>query len=167
MNTNAAYKTMQVINHPLETDHGTGTAVSDFIEAVKIRPHFQPIIDVFTGSILGYEVLARGSSPFESPYAMFKEANRLGATWELEMACCNAALMKIASFPGPLGDANYFINVSPVVFSDPRFLEEFNHVSLERYGIDRRNIVIEITEEKAISNYSAFEKLIAHYTLQG
>ncbi len=91
----------------------------------------------------------------------------MGAVWKLEMACCHAALSRIASFPAPLVNANYFINVSPVVFSDPPFLEEFTTDKLQEYGIDRKNIVIEITEEKAINNYSTFEKLIAHYTQEG
>lgn len=142
-------------------------ASNDFIASINIRPHFHPIIDIFTRTVLGYEVLARGDDPFASPYTMFREAARLAATRELEMACCHAALKKIASFPAPLANANYFINVSPVVFSDPQFLDEFTKVKLHEYGIDRKNIVIEITEEKAISNYSTFEKLIAHYTQEG
>ena len=78
-----------------QTNGGTS---SGFIHAIQIHPHFHPIVDIFTGSILGYEVLARGTVPFESPYAMFREAARLDAVCELEMACCNAALTRIASF---------------------------------------------------------------------
>ena len=151
----------------VESPEAKNRAITDFIASVNIRPHFHPIIDIFTRSVLGYEVLARGRDPFASPYAMFREAARLAAVWELEMACCQAALTKISAFPSPLADANYFINVSPVVFSDPRFLEEFTKAKLQEYGIDRKNIVIEITEEKAISNYSAFQQLIAHYTQEG
>lgn len=163
---------MIISSLPFETDHPVPNLklapnIAEFIQAVQVRPHFHPIIDVFTGTVLGYEVLSRGNAPYETPYAIFKEATRLGATWELEMACSNAALEKISSFPEPLKIANFFINVSPVVFADPRFLEEFTKLSLEKYGIDRRNIVIEITEEKAISNYNTFEKLIAHYTQEG
>ncbi|MGV8058332.1 MAG: EAL domain-containing protein [Smithellaceae bacterium] len=148
-------------------DSEINSIIERFIELIQVRPHFHPIVDILTGTVLGYEVLSRGSSPYESPYAMFKEAARLDAIWELEMACCNAALAKIASFPEPLKTANFFVNISPVVFADPRFLNEFTRFSLEEYGIDRRNIIIEITEEKAISNYSTFEKLIAHYTQEG
>lgn len=143
------------------------TMIAQFIKAVQVQPHFHPIIDIFTGTVLGYEVLSRGKSPYETPYKIFHEATRLNATWELEMACCNAALEKISSFQETLKNSNFFINISPVAFADPRFLEEFTKFSLEKYGIDRRNIVIEITEEKAISNYSTFEKLIAHYTQEG
>ncbi len=163
---------MKINSLPVETDpplpnQKLGTKVAQFIKAVQVCPHFHPIIDVFTGTVLGYEVLSRGKSPYETPYKIFKEATRLDATWELEMACCNAALEKISSFPENLKNTNFFINISPVAFADPRFLEEFTKFSLEKYGIDQRNIVIEITEEKAINNYSTFEKLIAHYTQEG
>ena len=139
----------------------------EFIKAVQLRPYFHPIIDVFTGTVLGYEVLSRGAEPYESPYKMFQEAARVGATWDLEMQCCKVALEKIAGFSEPLKSMNYFVNVSPTVFSDPRFINEFTKESLLEYGIDRRQIIIEITEEKAIHNYRLFENLIAHYSHEG
>ena len=167
MKTAAVYQFTHTTARHDGLDDDRSFVAENFVQTVQIRPHFHPIVDIFSGTVLGYEVLARGTSPFESPYAMFKEATRLGITWEMEMACCTAAFSKIASLPEPYGSMNYFVNVSPVVFADPRFLDEFTSFSLQQYGIDRRNIVIEITEEKAINNYSTFERLIAHYTQQG
>jgi EAL domain-containing protein (putative c-di-GMP-specific phosphodiesterase class I) len=141
--------------------------VNEFIEAVQVRPHFHPIIDVFTGSSLGFEILSRGSFLFETPDKIFEEARRLGAIWELEKACRVAALKKIAALPEELRSLTYFINVSPAAFTYPRFIERFTQARLQEYGIDQNQIVIEITEKMTFPDYGYFEKLISHYTDQG
>ena len=61
----------------------------------------------------------------------------------------------------------FFINVSPDICSDPRFLERFTQTRLEEFGIDQKEIVIEITEEKSFADYLHFERLVAHYANQG
>ena len=141
--------------------------VNEFIEAVQVRPNFHPIIDLFTGSVLGFEVLSRGVFPFETPGKMFEEARRLDATWDLEKACRVAALKKIATLPESFRSSQYFINVSPDVFTDPRFIERFTQARLQEYGVDQRQIVIEITEKMTFSDYRHFEQLVSRYTAQG
>lgn len=141
--------------------------VNEFIATVQVRPHFHPIIDLFTGSVLGFEVLSRGAFPFETPDKMFEEARCLGATWELEKACRVAALKKIAVLPEKVRSLAFFINVSPDVFADPRFMERFTQTRLQEYGIDQKQVVIEITEKMTFPDYGHFEKLIALYTAQG
>ena len=138
-----------------------------FLDLVRPRPHFHPIIDIFTGMTLGYEVLSRGNPPFETPAKMFAEARRRGLAWEMEKACRIAALKTIAGFPGELRGATYFINVSPDSFSDPRFTDRFTQKRLAEYGLDQRQIVIEITEEKSFEDYERFQKLTTHYVNQG
>jgi len=143
------------------------TSERTFIEQVQPRPHFHPLVDLFTGMIMGYEVLSRGIEPYETPYKMFEEAKSLGLTWELEKACRVAALKKVAGFTDELRSATYFINVSPDSFSDPRFTERFTRNRLMEYGLDQRQIVIEVTEEKSFGDYDKFQKLVTHYVNQG
>ncbi len=151
-------------NFLLEQNHDP---TADFIKAIQIRPHFHPIVDVFTGTVLGYELLARGNPPYESPAKMFREAGRLDAGRQLEKACCDAALRSIAALPGAFDSALFFINISPAFFADPGFINEFTRAALREHGIDRARVVIEITEEKSVTDYALFEKLIAHYTHEG
>ncbi|HRR40687.1 MAG TPA: GGDEF domain-containing protein [Syntrophales bacterium] len=147
----------------LESDDTT----ADFIASVQVRPHFHPIVDLFTGAIIGFEILSRGVPPFESPDKMFRQAAEIGATWDLEMACCDAALAKIASLQESSNRWKYFINVSPAVFSDQRFISRFTESYIRNYGIDCCQIVIEITEEKRINDCDAFERQIANYAGRG
>ena len=148
--------------------HATGYASpTAFIESIRIEPHFHPIIDLFATSVTGYEILSRGTPPYATPYQMFSEAKRLGATWDLERACRAAALEKIATLAEAFRASLFFINVSPEVFSDPRFVEKFTQKHLREYGIDQKQIVIEITEEKTFEDFMQFGALVSHYTNQG
>ncbi|NPU84553.1 MAG: EAL and GGDEF domain-containing protein [Syntrophaceae bacterium] len=143
------------------------SSIDVFVDHVDPRPHFHPILDLLTGTVLGYEVLSRGNPPFVSPCAMFGEAGKRGCTWEMERACRVAALKKITSLPDGFRTAIYFINVSPDIFSDPRFLERFTQTRLGEYGLDQGQIVLEITEEKAFADVEHFSSLIRHYVNQG
>jgi EAL domain-containing protein (putative c-di-GMP-specific phosphodiesterase class I) len=142
-------------------------SVGNFIKSVQIRPHFHPIVDLFAASVLGFEVLSRGTPPLAAPREMFAEAKRLGVTWELERACRIAALQDISQLPEAFRSLLYFINVSPDIFGDPRFVDKFTQERLREFGIDQKQIVIEITEEKTFEDSKHFGALIAHYTNQG
>jgi|GEM_PF-2287614 len=105
-------------------------ADTPWLERLRIRPFFQPIVDLSSGLPLGYEILSRGAAPFGSPDVMFRMAKDLDLLWDLERACRTAAIQKIASLPAPLRGSRFFLNVSPQVFSDSRFIEGLN---LARY----------------------------------
>lgn len=139
----------------------------EMIRSERIRCVFQPILDLETGETHGHELLARGVPPLESPGALFDAARRSGRSWELEYACRRRALRAIGevleAHPGVL----FFLNVSPDIFSDPRFGEGFTLEALRRLGIDQHRIVLEITERASIDDPSRFERLVRHYGGQG
>ena len=153
-----------IFSYPRSTQ---GVWVDEFIDSIQVTPHFHPIIDLFSATVTGFEVLSRGVPPYATPGQMFSEARRMGATWDLERTCRIAALKKIASLPEPFRNVLFFINVSPDIFSDPRFLEKFTQGRLREYGIDQKQIVIEITEEKTFEDLKKFGALVSHYANQG
>lgn len=143
------------------------TLSSPWVERLGLHPVFQPIVDLATGEPLGYEVLSRGTHPFESPEAMFRDAERLGLLWELEQGCRGAALGRLAELASSRNGGKFFLNVGPRVLSDPRFLAEFNRARLRERGLDPDRIVIEITERDAIADYGRFAALVRHFAAQG
>lgn len=133
-----------------------------------IEPHFQPIVDLVSGNVLGYELLSRGSGALRSPVALFEHARRAGRTWELERACRVAALRAIAALPAASRARHlFFLNVSPDVLENPLFVAGFTLAALEECGVSQSRIVIEITERVSITDYARFEAVIAHYAGQG
>jgi EAL domain-containing protein (putative c-di-GMP-specific phosphodiesterase class I) len=138
------------------------------IDAESIRPHFQPIVDLWERRTVGYEVLSRGPHPFEPPDALFERARCIGVTWELERACRLAALRRIAALPPALRNAStFFLNIEPDIFDDDRFVRGFTLSFLREHGISQANVVIEITERTSIADYRRFECAIRHYAMQG
>ena len=141
-------------------------AAEPWVERLRVRPVFQPIVDLAAGQPLGYEVLSRGTPPYESPEAMFRQARREGFLWELEQACRNAAIGRISELPLQRRGARFFLNVSPQILADPRFLAEITR-NLRASGLDPGRIVLEITERDPIQNYERFEALIRQTVAQG
>lgn len=98
---------------------------------------------------------------------MFEEAKADGLTWEVERSCRLTALRAIAALPEPRDSGKFFLNVSPEVFRDRRFIKGFTLAALTEYGLDQRSIVLEITERDSIGDHREFEAAIRHYLDQG
>lgn len=133
-----------------------------------IEPHFQPIVDLFSGEIYGYEVLSRAPAPFQNPLALFQKALEWGLSWELEIECLTVAFRKIARFIPDLPSSKFFLNISPHIFSHPRFQSEFAQFHLqEQFGDNHRRLVFEITETTPINDHQRFRETLQHYRSQG
>ena len=141
--------------------------LQEIIRERRIVSHFQPIVDLHTGEIYAREVLSRADEPFRDPAGMFAAAHAWGLSWELENACRMQALETIAAFPRRYRDRRYFFNVSPHIFSDPRFVSGTTVAALESLGLDTGNVVFEITETATVEDYDKFEELIRYYVAQG
>jgi EAL domain-containing protein (putative c-di-GMP-specific phosphodiesterase class I) len=101
-----------------EVSHLSPTAADDFrrvLDERAIQPVFQPLIDLDTRQVLGYEALARGpmGSALESPAALFGAAWRAGRVAELDWACRAAAFTgAVEAGLGP--PFTLFVNAEPV-----------------------------------------------------
>jgi diguanylate cyclase (GGDEF)-like protein len=127
------------------------TLVARVAATGALRAVFQPIYDLSTGAVRGYEGLVRPlpNSGFNDPGTMFAAAEATGRTAELDIACLNA-VMESASrlrLPGSLT-----VNLSPRTLE----MDEFSiHAFLRmivRHGLDPRRIVLELTEREAVED---------------
>lgn len=118
--------------------------VLDVIADQTVRSVFQPIVDLDTGSVVGYEALARGpvGTDLESPAELFGSARRLGALAALDDAC------RIAAFRGALrcgllAPLTLFVNVEPEVL-DTAPLDDL--LAIAASAPRELRVVFEITE---------------------
>ncbi|MCP3097701.1 EAL domain-containing protein [Myxococcus sp. K15C18031901] len=128
---------------------------------------FQPIVDLRSGEVIGYEVLSRGQGSLESPLELFSHARLAGYTWELERACWTSALRCIASLSPEQRRAPFFFNVSPDVLSDPRFGDGSTLALLERHGLTPQHLVLELTEKAVIEDGQLLQRLTREVSAQG
>jgi PAS domain S-box-containing protein len=118
------------------------------IDASAFHAVFQPIVQLETGAIDGYEGLMRFTDG-TAPDARFEAASRLGVGLALEQVCLDTIFSAARDLPaGPWLN----VNVSPeLVLAD--LVEELLPDS-------RRRVVLEITEHEAITDYAAFRAAV-------
>lgn len=140
-------------------------SIEEIISNQTVTSLYQPIISLHNGEILGYEALSRGpvNSPYHSPIALIKAAEENGVIWELEMLFRKKAIEKAATMPS---NRLLFLNVDPNIIKDDNYQKGFTKSYLQKYSIDPKNIVFEITERTAINDYEMFRQITNHYKSQ-
>ena len=133
---------------PLDWSSDTEPSAADvtldtLITGEGLNSVYQPLVELETGEVVGYEALVRGpaGTPFERPDQLFEAARAADRLAELDWACrVTAARGALAAgFPSPL---RLFINVEPDALGmpcPPQFRETW-----ERAG--DLDIVVEVTE---------------------
>jgi EAL domain-containing protein (putative c-di-GMP-specific phosphodiesterase class I) len=112
------------------------------------KPVFQPIVELATGTVIGYEALTRFDDGVR-PDRRFADAGAVGLGIELEAATLSAALDAADALPP---DRWLSLNVSPEFLLDPIR----PRAVLAKRG--SRSIVLEITEHVAIEDYARFRR---------
>ncbi|HEY3432798.1 MAG TPA: GGDEF domain-containing protein [Rhodocyclaceae bacterium] len=140
--------------------------LQEVIEHRLLRPAFQPILDFRAKSYLGYEGLIRGpeGTDLHSPAMLFELARVTGQTEVLERLCREVTFREFATLglPGKL-----FVNVSAGCLSDPFFLNGDTAKLLQEVGLRPQQIVIEITENQHVSDFSVLRDQLATYRKLG
>ncbi len=136
------------------------------IREKSITPVYQPIVNLRSGRIMGYEALSRGpaDSPLHFPTKLFSVAIASNRLLALEQVCREAALRHITT----LGvNQRLFLNMNAEVVKDPDFRGGLTKALLIRHGLNPDQVTFEITERTAITDFESFTKSLNHYRQQG
>ncbi len=135
----------------------------DIILRERIVTAFQPIMDLQTRTVLGYEALSRGArgSGLEPADALFGAAEAHELLVELDRLCRQRALLSSSRIPST---AKIFVNTLPGTIRDPQFRGKALIDFLDRAQVSPDRIVIEITEKLVIDNYTLFREAMTYYT---
>ena len=131
---------------PSKSVQRTRTDIAALIEQDDLTIVFQPILDLRSGEVIGYEALTRpaADTPFAGPGELFEAAERVEMIAELERAL-RRLTFTAASLHWVEG-TRLFLNVSPTAVLEDGFTECLCR-ELERGSrLDPRQLVIEITE---------------------
>ena len=152
----------------------TRARLRDILTAHEFHPVFQPIVDLTTLSIVGFEALTRFADGVR-PDVRFAEAEVVGLGPDFELAAIRRALEDAVHLPG---DAFLSINVSPGFilggdrhFSElirastrPLVLELTEHVPIDDYGLVRRALAklgnVEIAVDDAGAGYASLRHIL-------
>ncbi|MFZ0168827.1 MAG: EAL domain-containing protein [Candidatus Dormiibacterota bacterium] len=125
----------------------------EITETDAFHPVFQPVIDVETGLVVGYEALTRFADG-EPPSARFSAAWSVGAGVELELATLDRAIRVGRDLPSGRWLS---VNVSPRLLT---------HVAELRAVLKRGNrpLILEITEHVKIPDYGAVRTALQRFS---
>jgi diguanylate cyclase (GGDEF)-like protein len=138
----------------------------NIIDGEKLTPHLQPIVSLIQKKIIGYEALIRGpsDSPLHSAFNLFNTAERFKLSTKLEFLCRELVIQRYASLAIK---EKLFINVNTSVLLRPDFKTGITIKLLNKFGVDPRLIVIELTEYQPIDNYELMRNAAIHYRNMG
>ena len=123
-----------------------GVDLGEVIDGRHLEPVYQPIVDLGTGRVVGFEGFCRldpalGSTPVPT---LFRAAGALGLVAELDDACRAAVLGGAASLPG---DAVLFVNIHPSALETETFDVDRLIAAVDGAGLPLERVVLEVTEQ--------------------
>ncbi len=132
-----------------------GQGLRTAIKHDKIRVHYQPLIDLTDGDVVGFEALCRWNDSKGQPVPpsqFIPEAERTGVITPLGRRVLHQAVGQAKGWADAGHDGLLVtVNVSGVQLSDPAFLADLIEVS-RRQGTDSFRLCLEITETAIIAN---------------
>lgn len=117
---------------------------------------FQPIVNLETRTIIGYEALSRGpaGTELENPEVMFELARDFDLVWDLEALC----IQNVVPWLNEVCARGYlFFNL------ESHFIQQLQHRGtdvFEPFFNCNRQVVIEVTERSAIRDYRTFRRTL-------
>ncbi len=133
-------------------------ALRDALQRGLIRPHYQPLIDLRTGRIVGFEALARWSGGREAPTPaeFIPVAEETGMISELTDHLFRLACKDASAWPEEM---SLSFNVSPVQLADPTLAERLLRI-LEEEGLASARLQVEITESAMAENAELGRRIV-------
>jgi len=147
-------------------DSPLARALDQLITRREFDIHFQPIVDSARVQVLGYEALVRppSHSPLASPPVLFQVAAELGRLVELERHVVRRIVRKFVELRLP---GRVFINVSADTLISARARHPLSLPELARCGLPAADIVVELTETRAVLDEAALANVVASLRASG
>ncbi len=126
------------------------TDIHDVVDNRAVTSVFQPLVEISSGRVLGYEALSRGpaGTPWESPATLFAAARAAGRDSELDWVC-RASAYRAALDAGL--EQTLFVNMEPTALRTPCPDDLVPVVALAQR---RLRVVTEMTERAIASDPS-------------
>lgn len=141
--------------------------LSILIRNGALTTHFQPIIDLRSNTIYGYESLARGVSDEGEliyPDKLFKWAREGDMLFFLDRACRESSL-KTAAVKNI--KSKVFINFIPTAIYDPEHCLQSTVKWANQLEFNPKNIIFEVIESDHVEDLEHLKKILDFYKSQG
>jgi diguanylate cyclase (GGDEF)-like protein len=129
-------------------------------------PYFEQQIDLQTGELAGFEMLARWISPTRGlipPDDFIPVAEETGMIGDLSLAIIRKALLEAKNWDPKL---TVSVNISPVQLKDPWLAQKIVKLLVET-GFPANRLEVEITESSLFKNLSLAQSIVGSLKNQG
>ncbi len=142
------------------------TGIRRGIPAGEFVPYYEQQIDLESGELVGFEMLARWNSPqygLVSPEVFIPIAEEIDLISSLSECLIRRALQDAKEWDPRL---TLSVNISPVQLRDPWFAQKLLHLLVEA-GFPPSRLEIEITESCLLENIGAVRAIVSSLKDQG
>ncbi|MFG1433416.1 EAL domain-containing protein [Xanthobacter sp. V2C-8] len=132
----------------------------------SIIPHYQPLVRLRDGAVVGFEVLARWNHPmqgFISPEVFVSIAEDAGLIGQLTQSILKQACLDAAKWPDQLKIA---VNLSPIQLKDIALPDQILY-TLRSSGFPPYRLEIEITETALVDDDKTANAILARFRAAG
>ena len=120
-----------------------------------LRTLYQPIVEIDSKKILGYEALTRGKGKWTSPGNLFRAAYEDGCTAELDFNCFDSAFPIVHRLRK---NEFLFVNVEPITLCHCFVHGKEAHFLLKRISHHWGQVVFELTEGMKARDFSLVQR---------
>ena len=146
--------------------------LKELMLAENFQTAFQPILTLAEGRTIGFEVLNRPTRTpiFPTTEEFYSYIGKSHNVFRIEGFLRNLSLQRYAEQLKQTkshGDGLIFLNIQPQVLTDPSYRSGTTLDLLKTYNLSPDQVVLELTEKEAVTDYTKFEKIIDNYRQQG
>ena len=147
-------------------------ALEQIIQNKSLETYFQPIVELQTMETVGFEALNRpeASELFGNVDCFYDFVGQTNKVFLFDCFCRNLSLQR---FKGRLRgemlrkDFVLFLNIHPNVLLDKSYHSGETLQLLRELDIKPQQVVFELTERSAVTDFVEFERVLFHYRSQG
>lgn len=142
------------------------------IEKEALDTFFQPIVDLHSEETLGFEALNRPgkSHLFSNTDDFYEFVGQTDMVFQFERFCRNLSLQRfIERLQEEINHNKFllFLNIHPYVLLDKNYHSGETMQLLKEIGIQPEQVVFELTERSAVTDFQEFERVLSNYRSQG
>ncbi|MCH6269287.1 EAL domain-containing protein [Neobacillus citreus] len=147
--------------------------LQEIMKRQALNTFFQPILSLETGETIGYEALNRPNqtSLFPNTEMFYEFVGNTNQVFLFECFCRNLSLKrfidKLDGCDGYQSTPLVFINIHPHVLLDSNYHSGETIQLLAELGIGPKQVIFELTEKSAVTDFTLFEKVLSNYRSQG
>lgn len=142
------------------------SALRRAIERQEFVLHYQPIVNLETQKVIGFESLVRWMHPedgLQQPDKFIPQAEETGlivpiGEWALEESC--RQLQAWQKILGPKSPLTLNVNISSKQFAYPGLTQQVERL-LQQYGLEPRHLKLEVTESTVMENSRSSQEIFA------